>query len=117
MLELAVANLVVTDTDFPVPSTFGSWAFRRFGTYTSVVPAIKNGQCAVTFAASLPGITIKSTTSDLEVAMYEALDACLILSFLTARCVTVRSSAPMSDIQFISLPDHFPESRAIVGLP
>lgn len=117
MLELAVTDLILPSSVFQVPSILGTWEFEPLGTTGTALAVILQGQCAVTYAASLPAITHTSPTSDLERAMYEALDICLILSFVTARCVTIRGGTPQSDIQFISLPDHFLRSRAIEGFP
>ncbi|HEY5536596.1 MAG TPA: hypothetical protein VIL99_16885 [Ignavibacteria bacterium] len=47
----------------------------------------------------------------------EIIDICLVLSFLTARCITPSSTTGNSDIQLIQLGDNFVPSRAIEGFP
>jgi hypothetical protein len=83
--------------------------------YSDTVDAINNGMCGNTFTASIDKISFNSTDEDLESACDEIIDTCLILSFLTARCVTPYKTTGQSDIQFIQLGDNFVPSRAIIG--
>src|SRR5262249_16952667 len=44
-------------------------------------------------------------------------DACLILSFLTAKCVTPRDTTGGSEVKFVGFGDSFVRARAIAGFP
>jgi hypothetical protein len=117
MLEFAIANLLHADPAFEIPSSLGKWQFRRFPKYKDVLSAIDKGMCANTYFASLPSISPTSSDAQFLTACDEIVDICLVLSFLTARCVTPSSSTSNSDIGFMSLGDSFVVARSIAGFP
>ena len=117
MLEFAIANLLLDNVSFEVPSVVGKWEFERAGNYTDLVSAIGKGMCGNTFYASLSAVGPKSSDAVFETACDEIIDICLVLSFLTARCVTPSGTTAQSDIMFIQLGDDFVRARAIDGFP
>jgi len=117
MLQFAIANLVVNEQSFEVPSTLGKWDFVRTHNYQQIVTSLQNGMCGNTFLASIDTIDNRSTSLEFQTACDEIIDICLTLSFLTARCVTPSGTTGCSDIQFVQLGDDFVPSRAIVGFP
>jgi len=117
MLQFAIANLMIDETSFEVPSTLGKWEFGRTYNYQELISSIDKGMCGNTFFASLDTISPQSSDLEFQTACDEIVDICLVLSFLTARCVTPSTTTGNSDIQFIQLGDDFVPSRAIVGFP
>jgi hypothetical protein len=115
MLEFWIADLTSTERAFDVPGQVGIWQFRQRDDYASLISALKEGQCAPTYYASNAAITHKTAESDFTLATDELIDACLILSFLTAACITPRGSTLASDILFVELGDAFIRPRAIRG--
>lgn len=115
MLEFSITNLLINETSFEVPSSLGKWKFSCNAQYADAISAMKRGLCANTFLASLNLSKELSSEMELETACDELIDICLMLSFLTARCVTPSGTTPHSDISFIKLPDCFLRSRSIVG--
>ncbi|HSK48423.1 MAG TPA: hypothetical protein VLA05_10545 [Coriobacteriia bacterium] len=115
MLELNVTNLVLNELRFDVPSRYGNWHFERLPAYPQQVDSLGAGQCANTYFAQNSGLSSASDTLDIEGGIYELLDICLVLSFVTAKCVTPSGSTPRSDLAFLSLPQHFLPPRSIVG--
>jgi hypothetical protein len=117
MLQFAIANLICTEPTFEVPSSLGMWDFVRFPNYANALSSIKKGMCANTYFASLPSIDPTSSDAEFDAACDEIVDVCLVLSFLTARCVTPSGTTANSDIQFIRLGDKFVVARSIAGFP
>jgi hypothetical protein len=117
MLEFAIANLVVGEQSFEIPSKLGKWEFTRTNNYQQIVTSLEKGMCGNTFFASIDTVNHKSADLDFQTACDEIIDICLTLSFLTARCVTPSGTTGSSEIQFVQLGDDFVPSRAIVGLP
>jgi len=117
MIEFAVANLIVPEESFEIPSALGPWTFLRVHNYQDCVTAIRKGMCCNSYMVSNEAIGINSNDSDFQTACDELVDACLVLSFLTARCVTPSGTTCNSDIQFSQLGDAFIPSRSIVGFP
>jgi hypothetical protein len=117
MLEFAIANLVSDEARFEVPSAVGTWEFIRRHDYDRGRPALETGMCANLFDACLTAIGPKSSDVDFEVACDEIVDICLVLSFLTARCVTPTGTTSNSDLEFPALSDKFMRDRGIVGFP
>ena len=117
MLEFAIANLVIDEPSFDVPSKLGKWEIVRTHNYQEIIVSIDTGMCGNTFFASIDTINPKSSDLDFQTACDEIIDICLVLSFLTARCVTPSGTTVNSDIAFVQLGDDFIPSRAIVGFP
>jgi hypothetical protein len=117
MLELMIADLIADDLKFNIPSSLGIWVFKRRQDYDEQLDKIEKGQCATTFYAYNDSIDHTSSDDDLKLAIYELIDICLLLSFISAKCVTPVSSISQSDIVFIQLGDKFIRPRPIVGLP
>src|SRR5581483_6174754 len=88
MLEFWIANLIVDEANFEVPSTVGKWEFVRADFYADSVSAIEKGMVAHTYYASNTSIGLRSPDAHFDAACDELIDICLVLSFLTARCVT-----------------------------
>ena len=117
MIELWIADLLVQDREFKVPSAVGVWKFERKDNYIELLNKKKKGQCATTFYAYNDSITSNSSDEDFTKAIDELIDICLVLSFLIGKCVTPVGSTPQSDIQFVQLGDKFIRARAIDGFP
>jgi hypothetical protein len=117
MLQFAIANLVHTEPTFEVPSSLGMWEFFRFPNYANALSSLEKGMCANTYFASLPSIDPTASDAEFIAACDEIVDVCLVLSFLTARCVTPWGTTANSDMQFLSLGDKFVVARSIVGFP
>ena len=113
MLEFIVANLVSDEKSFEVPSKDGKWEFVRAHNYQQIVASIKKGMCGNTFFASINTIHHE----DFHAVCDEIIDIFMVLSFLTASCVTASGTTSSSDIQFIQLGDDFVPCRSIVGFP
>lgn len=118
MLEFTIANLLLEEESFEVPSAFGKWEFGRFGEYAKNALAIREkGMCGNTYFASLESIVHSSDIKDFQAACDEIIDICLVLSFLTARCVTPTGNTEQSEMRFLFLEDKFVLARSIVGFP
>jgi hypothetical protein len=117
MLEFAIANLVSDEARFEVPSAVGAWEFIKRHDYDKARPSLETGVCANLFDACLTAIGPKSSDADFEVACDEIVDISLVLSFLTARCVTPTGTTANSDLEFPALSDKFMRGRGIVGFP
>lgn len=117
MIELWIADLLTDDLTFEVPTRAGTWVFGRHQNYNDMISKMESGQCATTFYAYNEFITPKSSDSDFSDAIDDLIRICLVLSFLTSKCVTPVRSTPQSEISFIQLGDKFIRARAIDGLP
>jgi len=116
MIGFKIADLITEEKQFSVPSLFGCWLFKRSNNYSDIITAIQERKWGVAFSAKTNSISAKSSSEDFSKACKEIIDICLLLSFLTGKCVTPVGSTPHSDIQFIQLGDHFLRSRAIQGV-
>lgn len=117
MLELWIADLMSDEATFTVPGAVGAWEFNRRADYASILAMIERGQCAPTYYAGNDAITHAISDADFMIASGELIDACLIISFLKAACVTPKGSTQASDAQFLQLGDNFIRPRAISGFP
>lgn len=117
MIELWIADLLTDDLTFEVPTRAGSWVFGRHENYDDILSKMESGQCATTFYAYNEFITPKSSDSDFSDAIDDLIRICLVLSFLTSKCVTPVCSTPQSEISFFQLGEKFIRARSIVGLP
>jgi hypothetical protein len=115
MLELLIADLITKENQFEVPSSLGKWTFTKSAKYDSMAKEIEIGKCGNTFVANHNIVLSSMSDINFKNLCSEIIDICLILSFITTKCVTVKSSAPYSDIQFLQLGDCFLRSRAITG--
>lgn len=117
MLQFTIADLVVDEESFAVLSSIGKWEFTRTGNYQQIITSLEKGMCGNTFFATISNIDDRSTDLNFKTACDELIDICLILSFVTARCVTPSATTGISDIKFVQLGDDFVRSRAIAGFP
>lgn len=115
MLELWIADLMSTENTFDVPGSVGNWQFHRRDDYVSLIAKLEDGQCAPTYYASNSAVIRQITDADFITATDELIDACLILSFVSATCVTPKGATAASDVQFLQLGDDFIRPRAIRG--
>jgi hypothetical protein len=115
MLEFWIADLKSDEASFSVPCSVGNWAFTRRNDYADLLKKMENGQCAPTYYASNDALTRQTPDNDLITALDELRDTCLILSFLTAACVTPSGTTPASEAQFLTLNDSFIRARAVSG--
>lgn len=115
MLGFQIAELYTEENEFVVPSEYGHWDFKQVSTYEEILKTKKPGHCATTFVAHNDSLNQKISDQQFENSVTEILDTCLILSFLTGKCVTPDSTTADSDIKFITLGDRFLLSRAIEG--
>jgi len=115
MLGFNIADLVTQEETFDIPSSFGKWEFRKSGNYDRLIEAMEKGMCGNTFTAFHSEASERTTDEQSHSLCDEIIDICLILSFITAKCVTVSGSAVFSCPMFIQLGDHFLRSRAIRG--
>jgi hypothetical protein len=108
-----IANLISEEESFVVPSLRGTWEFYRRSNYRQMVKSIEEGAYAVTYTARNDGIGEVPTDDELSILFGEIVDICLLLSFITAKCVTpVDTVGPLT---LLSMPDSFPRPRGIVG--
>jgi hypothetical protein len=112
-----IVNLIVPEREFEIPSAFGTWSFRRSHNYEKLCEAIERGACGNTFEARINFDVRARTDNEFNALCDEIIAAGLLLSWLTARCVTVRQTLPHCEVQFLKLGDHFLPSRGIVGFP
>jgi len=115
MIEFWITELKSEEEQFSVPSSVGTWDFNRRDDYASLLSKVEEGQCAPTYYAFNGAITHATSDHDFMVATGELIDICLILSFLTAACVTPKGNTPQSDATFLALGDSFIRPRAISG--
>lgn len=115
MLGFNIADLVTQEDTFDIPSSFGKWEFRKNGSYDRSKEAIEKGMCGNTFTAFHSEATERMSAVQFNSLCDEVIDICLILSFITAKCVTVSGSAVLSCPMSMQLGDHFLRSRAIRG--
>ncbi len=113
VVQFMIANLVAADATFEVPSALGQWEFVRAPNYGELIPRINNDACGNTYYACNAAITPRSSDTDFITACDEIVDICLVLSFLTARCVA--PTGAIGEITFIATGDTFIRPRAIVG--
>ncbi len=117
MLELWIADLIANDLRFEIPSSIGMWVFKRSQKYNELLDEMKQGKCAHTFFAYNEAVGHTTSNNDFELSTNELIDICLLLSFITGKCVTPNASTQQSDIQFIQKGDKFIRPRAIYGFP
>lgn len=115
MLELWIADLQCSERAFDVPGQVGQWEFHQRGDYLKLIEKLAEGQCAPTYYASNAAITTHVSDDDFILATDELIDACLLLSFFSAACVTPRGATQASTLQFHDLGDDFIRPRAIRG--
>ena len=116
MLGFSIVNLIVPEREFEVPSAFGTWLFQRSPIYDQAFPEVEErGACANTFEARIEFDLRARTNEEFIAACDEIIAAGLILSWLTAKCITVRQTVPDCDVQFAAVGDHFLPARGIVG--
>lgn len=115
MLQFAVANLQAFDQTFEIPCSVGKWEFDRAHNYDELIPKLERGMCGNTYYASNMAITLNSTDAEFGAAVDEIIDACMMLSFLNARCVTPTGTTAQSTPQFLQLSDDFIPARSILG--
>jgi hypothetical protein len=117
MIEFWIADLIVDDQKFDIPSTIGTWSFEKKQNYGDLINKMEDGQCASTFYAYNSSISQTSSDSEFSNATDDLIRICLLLSFITGKCVTPVGTTLQSDIQFIQMGDKFIRSRAIYGFP
>lgn len=115
MIEMWIADLRSNEVTFSVPGAVGRWDFHRRDDYESLLDLENKGQCALTYYSSNETVTAQTSDADFILATDELIDACLLLSFFTASCVTPSSSTPQSDCMFVNMGDAFIRPRAIRG--
>jgi len=114
-----ITNLIVPEREFQIPSRFGIWEFRRTFNYDQILGSILDqGACGNTFEARVENFDVRARTdAEFDALCDEIIAAGLLLSWLTARCVTVRQALPNCEVQFVQIGDHFLPPRGIVGFP
>lgn len=115
MLELWITDFKSTEVSFSVPGGIGTWDFHQKDNYAEILEKIQIGQCASTYYAGNASISHSISDEDFITATNELIDACLILSFISASCVTPCRSTMGSEMLFAELGDTFIRSRAISG--
>ena len=117
MLSFMVANLITDEDCFDVPSQYGGWHFSKAPRYNENINHLDK-KCANTFIAEHSDkIFPFLDDNEFPTLCDEMIDTCLILSFLTAKCVSVSGCHSSSDVHFVSLGDKFIRPRAIAGFP
>ena len=115
MLQFLITNLQTPELEFRIPCSVGDWEFSRVHNYDNLIAQIGKGMCCNTYYATNKGVSRDSVCRDFESAVDEIIDACMMLSFLNARCVTPSTTTAQSSIQFLQLGDDFIQARAIAG--
>ncbi|MGA2916605.1 MAG: hypothetical protein ABSE89_11325 [Sedimentisphaerales bacterium] len=115
MFGLMIADLITKENQFDIPSLLGKWEFIKSNNYNHMLEEIEKGCCANTFLVFHNNAPLSMSNNNFHTLCDEIVDICLILSFITAKCVTVTGSNPNSDIAFLQLGDRFLRSRAIIG--
>lgn len=115
MFGFMITDLLIDEESFEVPSSLGKWKFQRTDNYDQISNKINDRMCGNTFMAFHSGLKENPSNSDFDAVCNEIVDICSILSWMTAKCVTVSGSTPYSVPSFIQLGDIFLRSRAIVG--
>jgi len=111
-----LANLIIPGDPNSVTLTTpaGAWELRKNSRFDEFKPAVcDKGQCAETY--SLEGRTTYtgSRAAALDALFEELLPLCLGASYLTGLSVTPKRGLPSSQIQFVTIGDHFPRARAM----
>ncbi len=117
VVQFSIANLGAAESSFEITSSVGVWQFERFSGYDEQLQYLDEGMCANTYYATLDSVGPHSSDVEFGAACYDLIDACLVLSFLSARCVTPSGSTAQSEIKFLALGDNFIRPRSIVGFP
>lgn len=107
-----ISDLVADEEEFQVPSECGVWVFRKLHNYADTVAKLGEGMIGATFAANNWDVE----SGNVFEAIDELIDACLLLSFFTSKCVTPLDTAAGSALKFLGdLPDKFIRPRNING--
>lgn len=117
MIEFWIADLKSDEKKFSIPTIIGTWEFRRKDDYDVILSSVQEGQCSITYCASNEKITHNISNRDFTVVTGELINICLILSFITAACVTPKGTTSQSDVGFLKLGDLFIRPRSITGFP
>jgi hypothetical protein len=114
-LGFYISDLIAQEEEFEILSEHGVWVFRKAYNYQDIVAAMdKEGTVGNTFTAHNWDVNHENVFRAID----ELIDTCLILSFLTAKCVTPVGATSSSALKFIGdLPDKFIRPRAIYGFP
>src|ERR1035437_6753897 len=116
MFGLCIVNLTVPENEFEIPSAFGTWHFQRSPNYEELRQTVEGrGACANTFEARIDFDVGARPDAEFSALLDEIVEAGLMLSWLTARCVTVQQSTPDSEPQFIPSGDKFLPARGVIG--
>lgn len=112
-----MVNLVVPgDPDeLKVAGAAGEWHFRRHPDYATCLQKMqKEGACAETYSAVHPA-SMADGAAVVEAALDEFLVLCLACSYASGSSVTIRRSTPGSEVQQMTVGDHFPRERELSG--
>ncbi len=115
MIEFWIADLKCNATGFAVPASVGTWEFKRRDDYLAILSKLQQGQCAETYYAYNESLSHSTSDDDFLAVTRELRDACLVLSFIEAVCVTPSGTTPQSDVMFLPLGDSFVRPRSIAG--
>lgn len=117
MIGYQMVNLVVPgDPDeFSIAGASGDWRFLRHSDYvTCLVKMREDGACAETYSATHPA-SMEDGAAVVDAALEEFLVLCLACSYASGSAVTIRRSTPGSDVQQMTVGDHFPRERELSG--
>lgn len=115
---MAVTDFEFAETRFDAKANVGTWEFEKAPWYNQeLLDGLAEGKVGVTLLAYNPDITVSSSDADFVQGCTDLRDLCLILSFISARCVTPARSAPNSVPTFVQLGDSFIPPRAVRDLP
>ncbi len=107
-----ISDLIADEDEFQVPSECGVWVFIKHHNYADTVARLGEGMVGGTFTATNWDVE----SGNVFEAIDELIDACLLLSFFTSKCVTPLDTTSGSALKFLSdLPDKFIRPRSIVG--
>lgn len=109
-----ISDLITDEEELEIPSEHGVWVFRRVSNYKDILAKLDQGMIGKTFTANNWDVNHQNAFQAID----ELIDICLILSFLTAKCVTPTDATAGSALHFVgNPPDKFIRPRAIVGFP
>ena len=112
-----IADLLLPENSFAVPTRFGTWEFEKTSWYDKIASELAEGKCGNTFNAFNEAVNSSISDADFGAACEDLRYLCLLLSFLNATCVTPTGSAQYSVPLFLALGDSFFPARAIRGFP
>lgn len=114
MIGFWVVNLIVPGApqSLSINTPLGTWKLDKAAFYATSITAIRNGQCAYTYALEHP-VSMANGAAAYDLALAEVSPLLLGASYLSGLSVTAKQSLPYSEVTIMQPIDHWPRERSM----